>query len=446
MMRDQLRKEDFVMPPANRTKTAFLVIHGVGPHKPFEVCDSFVRGFFDVFKEKHQGSQVHHQLRKREDWLGKGIPWVQNYLRLSIPNNGGYIDFYEYFWDIYMVHEVCLSEALQLLIKASKGAKRFYERVREEYPDLLVKAMDVGEYGRKRRFGRGSVEFRPAGYLKLLRPSSRLFTPFFVAFLNVLPYLPFIIKVVDWWTRTQIPILSHVLRACVVFIDKFAQDFVGDLVGYLDLDPRSEHYEIRRKILNGALDELRELMKAKDDDGNDEYEQIIVAGHSLGSVIAYDTLNRIIQETNAGRTQEDDTKKIVGLITFGSPLDKIACFFRERVEKDKEVQRQILANLHGFRTLSLVEDTPGIDIGTPMQFKLDKTRWLNFYHTRDLISGNLDLYNLKEQPFQHPESKGNTLIDADVPMTAAHNCYWGAHQGKNGTNQMYQGIIKEFFQ
>ncbi len=139
-----------------------------------------------------------------------------------------------------MVHKVSLNEALQLLVKASNGAQRFYEEFGKKHPEMLTKAMDLGEYGRKRRFGRGPVEFRPAGYLKLLRPSSRLFSFFFIAFLKILPYLPFAIKVIDWWTRTQLPIVSQMLRACVVFIDKFAQNFVGDLVGYLDLDPRSK--------------------------------------------------------------------------------------------------------------------------------------------------------------------------------------------------------------
>ncbi len=72
-----------------KNRAAFLVIHGVGPHKPFEVCDSFVRGFLDVFEEKHRGIHLHHQLKKRGDWSGKGIPWVESYIRLSIPGNGG---------------------------------------------------------------------------------------------------------------------------------------------------------------------------------------------------------------------------------------------------------------------------------------------------------------------------------------------------------------------
>ena len=415
-------------------KTAFLVIHGVGPHMPFEVCDSFVSGFHKEFEKKEPGIKAQHKLVKREDWLGKGINWVQNCVSLYVQENKGTIDIYEYFWDIYMVHEVSLSEAFQLLIKASKGAQRFYESVREDNPELLIKATDLGEYGRKRKFGTGPVEFRPAGYLKLLGPSFGLLS-------RVLPYVPFLIKVIDKWASTQIPILSHIFKAIGVFIEKAAKDFIGDVVGYLDLNPRSEHYETRQKIINGALEELRELMKG------DRYDQIIVVGHSLGSVIAYDTLNRVIQDTNAERIKKEEASKIIGLVTFGSPLDKIALFFRERVENKKEVQRQILANLHGFRTRSLVEDKPNIDIGNPMEFNLSKTRWLNFYHTRDLISGKLDLYDLKNQSLQHPDIKdGNILIDAKVPRTAAHSCYWGEHQGKDkGTNKMYEIIIKEFF-
>ena len=433
------------MPPEKRV--AFVVIHGVGPHKPFEAADSFVRGFSDVFQEKHPGIHLHHQLSKRGDSLGQGRPWVESYVRLSLPANEGDIDFYEYFWDIYMVHKVSLNEGLQLLVKASKGAQRFYEEFGQKHPEMRDKAMDLdemelGQYFRRRRFGRGAVEFRPGGYLQLLRPSSRLLS----FFLKILPYLPFAIKVIDWWTKTQLPIISQILRAGVVFIDKFAQNFIGDLVGYLDLDPRSKNYDTRQKIQSGALEELGELMKARDAGNNDQYQQIIVAGHSLGSVIAYDTLNRIIQQTNAGVIPQSQANKVVGLVTFGSPLDKITLFFREYVGQDKEVQRQILANLHGFRALSLVEGKPNINLGTPMQFNLDKTRWLNFYHTRDLASGRLDLYELEKQSFHHSESRGNTRITADLPLAAAHSGYWGKHQGEGrGTNQMYESIIKEFF-
>ncbi len=415
-------------------RTAFLVIHGVGPHMPFEACDSFVRGFHEVFKKNNPGITPHHKVVKREDWLGKGIEWVQNYVSLSMPGNKGSIDFYEYFWDIYMVHDVSLGDAFKMLIGASKSAREFYESVRKEHPDLLVKATDLGEYGRKRRFGTGPVEFRPAGYLKLLGPSFGVLT-------GVLTWLPFLLNMLEKWAGTQLPILSQIFKACGAFIEEKAKDFVGDLVRYLDLNPRSARFETRQQIIKGALEELRELIK------DDRYDQVIIAGHSLGSVIAYDTLNRVIQDANVGVIAREEASKITGLVTFGSPLDKIALFFRDRVKEDKEVQRQILANLHAFRTRSLVANKTGIDLGNPLEFKLPETRWLNFYNTRDLISGKLDLYDLANQRRHSSGSKdGNILIDVDVPRSAAHSCYWGENQGKGkGTNKMYEIIIEEFF-
>ncbi len=452
-------------------RTAVLVIHGVGQHMPFQACDSFMRGFCDVFmnveelKKKKPKIEAQHKIKQRQDWLGVGIPWIQNYVSLPVPEKGITVDFYEYFWDIYMVHEVRFCEAYKLLIKASEGARDFYRK----HPDLLPKATDLGEFGRKTKFGTGKMEFRPAGYLKLLGP-------FFTFIATVLPYLPRAIKLLDWLAGTQIPILKQIVGAFSVFMKEAAPDSIGDLVRYLDLDPRSERFETRRRIINGALEELRALIK------DDRYDQIIIAGHSLGSVIAYDALNRVIQEINAEKIigdeakdrvnqeanvkwiTEDEASKITGLVTFGSPLDKIACFFRQRIKDDKEVQRQVLANLHGFRARSLEKDkkdkfankddklegTLEIIIDTPMKFKLNKTRWLNFYHNQDLISGRLDLYDLKNQPFQHLEIKdndGNIRIKEDFGKSLAHVCYLGEHRGKGkGTNEMYQVIIKEFFQ
>jgi hypothetical protein len=426
-------------------RTAILVIHGVGPHTPFEVLDSFVRGFHEEFQKKNPSSVItaQHKLKKRKDWLGRGIDWAQNCVSLSVAGHKGFIDFYEYFWDIYMIHDVKLGEAFKLLIKASKNAKEFYK----DHPSLLPKAMDIGEYVRKRKFGTGEVEFRPAGYLNLLGP-------FFRGLSNFLPYFPFLINILEWWASTQLPIISQLFKAVGMFIEKAAQDFIGDLVRYLDLDPRSAHFEIRQMIINGALDELRELVQ-----GN-SYDQIIIAGHSLGSVIAYDTLNRLIQDTNIGRMTEKEASKIIGLVTFGSPLDKIALFFREHVEEGKEIQRQILANQYTFhtfrtpRTRSLVEAKPRIDIGTPIEFDLSGTRWLNFYYPPDLVSGRLDLYNLKYPPPQNlKDDKGENLKDGNILIKGkfrglgmAHSCYWGRHQHKGrGTNQMYKIIIEEFF-
>ncbi len=438
--------------------TAFLIIHGVGAHTPFATCDSFVRGFYDVLSKKKEFKDkqipVEHKIKQREDWAGKSIPWVQNYISMTLPGKNEAIDFYEYYWDIYMVHEARFAEAFKMISTASKGANKFYKRLDEHLSKQedrkRIQKSDLGKYGRTTKFGLGEIEFRPTGYYRLLGP---IFT-----FLSiVLPYIPFAMWILDKWAGSRFPIISQMFNAFTMLKKEPVPDFIGDLVRYLNLDPRSEHYETRRRIINGALDELIELMKDK------QYKNIIVAGHSLGSVIAYDVLNRVVQEINAEDTQTvrmispEEAEKITGFVTFGSPLDKIAFFFHERVEDEKSVQRQVLSNLHAFKTFPLLEDKGSIDIGNPMKFQMESTRWLNFYHPEDLISGYLDFYDIKHQSFKKlKRTDGNIEIEEDFGKLKAHSCYWGGQQASTEdkdikkkervTNQMYEEIIKEFFQ
>ncbi|MFC1900790.1 hypothetical protein ACFLYN_04270 [Chloroflexota bacterium] len=461
---------------ANNKKTAFLVIHGVGAHTTFQACDSFVQGFCDALTDESKANngeqmfELEHMLKQRENWLGTGMPWVQNYIAYTLPKSGKTIDFYEYFWDIYMVHEANFTEAFQMLSTASKGAHEFYKRTGDpkKRQSLLEDGTDLSEFGRKTKFGSGHPEFKPAGYLKLLGP-------FFTIIAKISPFVPFLMKIIDKWSKTQIPILKDGFAALQGLMVEPVPDFLGDLVRYLDLDPRSERFEIRRKIINGALEELRALLK------DDSYDQVIIAGHSLGSVIGYDALNRVIQEisvdsnkggkgvTNSGKKnngyviQKDEAKKIEGLITFGSPLDKIALFFWQHVREGKKVQQQVLAHLRGFRATpmdkydtdaKLGKNTPDIKlkfkIGNPIVTELDDSiRWLNFYQRQDIISGKLDLYKLDDQTFKNlnlENGDGNIRIFGKFSKLNAHGCYWGGHKGKKmGTNMMHKTIIDEFF-
>ncbi len=449
-------------------KTAVLVIHGVGPHTSFQACDSFVQGFCSSFTESGGGEQafdLQHKLKQRQDWLGMGIPWVQNYVSFTVPGTDNEIDFYEYFWDIYMIHRPSFRDAFGMLSNASKSAHTYYKKYGEKNPDLLSKASDLGEFGRRTKFGFGHPEFRPAGYLKLLGP--------FFGFMSIItPYIPRLLEFLDKWSQSQAPIVKQLFGALSAFIKEPVPDFIGDLVRYLDLDPRSERFEIRRKIMNGAMEELKALLK------DDSYNRIMVAGHSLGSVIGYDALNRIIQEvstekeaatTGAGNekmVREKEAMKITGFISFGSPLDKIALFFRQHVKDNKRVQQQVLSHLRGFRSVRLEEDkTPGkeasemklkFNITNPIGSEWDNSiRWLNFYHKKDIISGKLDMYNLKGQALKHQEGMsddaihkgdGNIEILDDFKLSVAHGCYWGVYLGeKKGTNQMHKTIIEEFF-
>jgi hypothetical protein len=458
---------------SSSNKTAILVIHGVGPHERYQACDVFARGFLESFKEKEKNVKEKHVLKPRNQG-------VQSCISLYTPGKSGCIDCYEYFWDIYMVQKVSPSEGWDMLVKASKNAKRFYKDVLKNR-EVASKVTD--EKGRitsplfrrsltkrtkniykkmRKQEAESDLEFKPNGYLRLFGGWGT------IVLVTIIPYIGPVVSFLEFLSTKQIPIftqvygvLSSIIKTLAgVFKNQLEKAFMRDLVVYLDMDPRSNHYETRQKIINGAVDELSALME-------DNYDQIIIAGHSLGSVIAYDALNRLITQINSKKIDQKKAEKIIGLVTFGSPLDKIAFFFNENVTSKEKIRRKILSDIHTFRTLSLIDDKSDIDNPDPF-WVFPEVRWLNFWHPKDMISGKLDLYDLSKvqpkhvgTPKEDGTKEGNIKIEANMKFLAAHGCYWGVPQGKEEakekdeakktkkkdtmTNQMQKDIIKEFF-
>lgn len=400
--------------------------------------------FWRYLKRRDSGVKLKHVLKPRREG-------VQSCISLYTPGKNGCIDCYEYFWDVQMIHKVLPNEAWDLLVKASKNAKEYYNNLFNN-PEFVAKITDLDEFlkspffrkRKRRKKGESDLEFTPDGYLRLIGG-------FTITMVKIIPFIPFVVKLLQWLDSLHVPVVSQVYgllsrlfkSLAGSFQNQLEKNFIGDVVRYLDMDPRSRHYETRQKIINGAVEELCALM-------DDDYDQIIIAGHSLGSVIAYDALNRIILQINAGKIEESKAKNIKGLVTFGSPLDKIAFFFRQYISDEKTIQRKILADMHTFRTCSLLKGTEDIEDPEPF-FVFPEVRWLNFWHPNDLISGKLDLYDLSKVLPKHLEiaSKNGTIdanirIKGEMKFLAAHGCYWGAHKD-NGTSQMQEAIIKEFF-
>ncbi len=444
----------------NNTKTAVLVIHGVGPHERYQACDVFTRGLLEALKEKERDIKKKHILKPRKQG-------VQSCISIYTPDKSGCIDCYEYFWDIYMVQKVSPSEGWGMLVKASKNAQRFYKDVLKNR-EVASKITD--EKGRitsplfrrsltkrtknlykkiRNQEVESDLEFKPNGYLRLFGGWGT------IVLITIIPYIGPVVSFLEFLSTKQIPIftqvygvLSSIIKTLAgVFKNQLEKAFMRDLVVYLDMDPRSNHYETRQKIINGAVDELYALIE-------DNYDQIVIAGHSLGSVIAYDALNRVILRINAGKIDQKKAEKIKGLVTFGSPLDKIAFFFSENVTSKEMIRRKILADTHTFRTISLLDDKGDIENPDPF-WVFPEVRWLNFWHPKDLISGKLDLYDLSKVPPKYVGTEkedgtkeGNIKIEANMKFLTAHGCYWGAPQGKakdKVTSQMQKDIIDEFF-
>lgn len=203
------------------------------------------------------------------------------------------------------------------------------------------------------------------------------------------------------------PVLAVVL---LLLLRRVLVDYVGDVAVYTAADAKSAHYEARSAILRESTAALARLV------ANPACDRIILAGHSLGSVIAYDTLNRLLSgvwatsdpsapQPSPRLTRDDLSNKIKGLVTFGSPLDKVYYFFRVHVKPDQPIRAQVLSFLHSFRRARSGRDYGGFKFTySPADPPGNETsafpelgaefRWLNVWSRMDPVSGNLDFYRL----------------------------------------------------
>lgn len=170
----------------------------------------------------------------------------------------------------------------------------------------------------------------------------------------------------------------------------FLVDSLGDVPLYVTADEKSDLYKVRAEVLDQSASFLAWLLG--------EYQAIYVAGHSLGSVIAYDTLNALQRDMRIDPPRERrNLEPLQGLFTFGSPLDKVEYFFRTRVGANQKVRAQLLESLHGFkRTASDLSFEPytfhAYDIPAPQGFW-----WVNYYASLDGVSGRLSRFEPEEQ-------------------------------------------------
>lgn len=217
----------------------------------------------------------------------------------------------------------------------------------------------------------------------------------------------------------------------------FLVEFVGDVAVYVSHHNVSRFDEVRKTIQDAAL-QVGRLVYQGLADGKSvavpapnpavppslagrtwEYGRIIVVGHSLGSVVAYDTLNALIREDLAVGRRLGAARRTALLLTFGSPLDKTAFIFRSQKGSQTGVREVAAAAVQ------------------PMIQSYDEAhrprRWTNIWSPNDWISGSLEYYDASDE--EEAPAIGNRASpdprrvcnrvdpDACTPL-AAHTEYW----------------------
>ena len=187
--------------------------------------------------------------------------------------------------------------------------------------------------------------------------------------------------------------------------------YLGDVAAYVDAYTVDKFWDVRRAIKDESLRVARAVYDARRRGGTAfRYERVIVVGHSLGSVVAYDTLNALINDDvvarRAGARGLDVVRRTPLFLTFGSPLDKTAFIFTTQRSTSLNVREALAAAVQ-----------PMI-----LKYAYRPERWVNIWSPSDPISGSLDFYDPKTG--DDPKRVQNVRDrDATTPLLA-HTEYW----------------------
>jgi hypothetical protein len=208
-------------------------------------------------------------------------------------------------------------------------------------------------------------------------------------------------------------------------------EYVGDVAAYIAAHTVSKFWELRQQIWQTAIKVARAVYRARTaDDGAYLYDRIIVVGHSLGSVIAYDMLNGLLLEEAFSRPPLRVAQRTRMFLTFGSPLDKTAFVFRTQRDMNSPVREVGAAAVQ-----PMIAD-----------YNNRPQEWVNLWSRADIISGNLDYYDPPNaNNARHPAAAAaaharavRNFIDPDAQTPlAAHLEYWN---GALFASHLYRGI------
>ena len=187
---------------------------------------------------------------------------------------------------------------------------------------------------------------------------------------------------------TVLRLIGWYLLVAEIFLARyFLIEYAGDVAAYISPYKASKFEDIRDKIQAIGLDVAKVIYGFENTTIVPNYQRVVIAGHSLGSVLAYDTLNAVINldltsETPGSKRVVERTKK---LITFGSPLDKTAFLFRNQSNHVKDPLREQMAS--AFQPLIL-----DYAVFRKPHF------WTNLWSPLDVVSGSLDYYDAPPIP------------------------------------------------
>ncbi len=150
---------------------------------------------------------------------------------------------------------------------------------------------------------------------------------------------------------------------------------LGDVEVYATYTEASERHRAHAAVLAETMGALRRALDDPDCD------RVVLVGHSLGSVVAWDALRALTLEAAAGGPMSKPALlKLARVVTYGSPVDKIRFFHFMDDKNDPTFARVLEAQRSDTRAAPFDERPGGL-------------AWDNYYDPADFVAGRLESPN-----------------------------------------------------
>jgi len=365
---------------------AVLVFHGMGQQVKFETISAVAGAIQD--EARAQGGVTRdlavHLSRLDDQFLARAqIAWRD-------ANGGSHeVHVYEAYWAPLTEGRVSYGDTLKFLFQAAwQGlwfSRPFSSRIFQRWMFGAPQSLKIGAWTFPAMLAVLALLLLQVGIIALV--SVRL-----TQWLTGIKALPAGIG----WRALWITAIAEAFAARY-----FLVQYVGDIAAYISPYKSSKFDEVRKSIQKVGRDVGKAVYGL-------DYSRIVMVGHSLGSVLAYDTLNALMNFEQTGPSKPV-LARTPALITFGSPLDKTAFVFR--MQREDWIREQMAAAVQ-----PLIVDYE--------KYRPSSFAWFNIWSKWDIISGALDYYDRPDVPGTDSRHVQNLEDpDANVPL-AAHLQYW----------------------
>lgn len=319
-------------------RVAVVIIHGIGEQKPMETLKGFVKGITNWIKN-FNSSQERPRYWSRPD--GTSELYETRMITMERDEVNPKTDFYEFYYAHHMRNtsfQHLMPWVWKLLTGPNNDVPPRLKRLQRFIQSILVALIII------------------IAFILILRDDLSKRWPFIAASMVIVPLLGTVLR---WVFKGP---LSH------LFLNT-----AGDAARYFT--PMPSNIEERSNIRREGITFLKKLHERKEK----PYSKIVIVGHSLGSVVAYDMLRLLWHEMH----EQFEPQLTVNHDVFEKEMDIVAMIEKEEdaekagmtIEKFQELQNRCWHQYRANGNPWLITDfvTCGAAIAHADFYMLDKT-------------------------------------------------------------------------